>query len=656
LEEPKSPFLELLYKNKCIRTQKKQKVFFWYSVPYDRLFQDVLKRDRKRELNGKKSNIVIDKSKSPIIKKEISKPVDSRPSDINIFKGEIEISNNLQNTNIIYTKWIDETQKLSNPNNNSNDFESSKVKKENDIKIKKEETTINPQLRKIKKGKKYIITKYFAKGPIANYNHSSLKFVCDKKDCNKKFKKLEELVNHKKFVHSNDRIGYNYSKDFMYVEKSLSFEKNGKNQLESPSSTSTSSNTSYIISTQVELEDENNNWSIIISPENSISSGDESMIIGNDQTNFSLNDYSLSNISNSNENYNMNLDLKNVPSMSLFKTDIQGSNDKTGKNNAKDHRLSVSSSVTLNNKNNNNIFSTSTTTAPDLADTSMNTTFLSNQTFSNNSSFIIQSSDNKDIPCEVTTVSSSTVQPMNQCTPINNNNIPNVNDMNIPTTHFMTIDSPIHQDGTVTNYMQNVPVQNQNIPAQNQNIPVQNQNIPVQNQNIPVQNQNIPVQNQNIPVQNQNQATQYITTEQFNNTAATVQYVPSILEVSTTSSGNYISYELSPIVNQVTSSPVNVYVTTKANPDSMNYISSPTALEYQRMNQPQPQPHTPTSNYSVSQQQTMFYSLPTETNPSTIGQTYIQPQTQYVQVQTHPQQQIYIPHENVQTMVQVSYQ
>ena len=488
---------------------------------------------------------------------------------------------------------------MSNPNNNSNDFESSKVKKENDIKIKKEETTINPQLRKIKKGKKYIITKYFAKGPIANYNHSSLKFVCDKKDCNKKFKKLEELVNHKKFVHSNDRIGYNYSKDFMYVEKSLSFEKNGKNQLESPSSTSTSSNTSYIISTQVELEDENNNWSIIISPENSISSGDESMIIGNDQTNFSLNDYSLSNISNSNENYNMNLDLKNVPSMSLFKTDIQGSNDKTGKNNAKDHRLSVSSSVTLNNKNNNNIFSTSTTTAPDLADTSMNTTFLSNQTFSNNSSFIIQSSDNKDIPCEVTTVSSSTVQPMNQCTPINNNNIPNVNDMNIPTTHFMTIDSPIHQDGTVTNYMQNVPVQNQNIPAQNQNIPVQNQNI---------------------PVQNQNQATQYITTEQFNNTAATVQYVPSILEVSTTSSGNYISYELSPIVNQVTSSPVNVYVTTKANPDSMNYISSPTALEYQRMNQPQPQPHTPTSNYSVSQQQ------------------------------------IYIPHENVQTMVQVSYQ
>ncbi|ORY00430.1 putative transcription factor SteA, partial [Basidiobolus meristosporus CBS 931.73] len=37
LEEPRSEFLEMLYKNNCIRTQKKQKVFFWYSVPHDRL-------------------------------------------------------------------------------------------------------------------------------------------------------------------------------------------------------------------------------------------------------------------------------------------------------------------------------------------------------------------------------------------------------------------------------------------------------------------------------------------------------------------------------------------------------------------------------------------------------------------------------------------
>ncbi|OAD79142.1 hypothetical protein PHYBLDRAFT_94887, partial [Phycomyces blakesleeanus NRRL 1555(-)] len=30
LEEPKSELLDMLYKNNCIRTQKKQKVFFWY--------------------------------------------------------------------------------------------------------------------------------------------------------------------------------------------------------------------------------------------------------------------------------------------------------------------------------------------------------------------------------------------------------------------------------------------------------------------------------------------------------------------------------------------------------------------------------------------------------------------------------------------------
>ena len=49
LEEPKSAFLDFLYKNNCIRTQKKQKVFYWYSVPHDRLFLDALERDLKRE-------------------------------------------------------------------------------------------------------------------------------------------------------------------------------------------------------------------------------------------------------------------------------------------------------------------------------------------------------------------------------------------------------------------------------------------------------------------------------------------------------------------------------------------------------------------------------------------------------------------------------
>ena len=49
LEEPRSAFLEVLYRNGCIRTQKKQKVFYWYSVPHERLFSDALERDLKRE-------------------------------------------------------------------------------------------------------------------------------------------------------------------------------------------------------------------------------------------------------------------------------------------------------------------------------------------------------------------------------------------------------------------------------------------------------------------------------------------------------------------------------------------------------------------------------------------------------------------------------
>ncbi|KAI9296327.1 transcription factor, STE-like protein, partial [Neoconidiobolus thromboides FSU 785] len=52
LEEPRSEFLEMLYRSNCIRTQKKQKVFFWYSVPHDRLFIDALERDLKRESMG----------------------------------------------------------------------------------------------------------------------------------------------------------------------------------------------------------------------------------------------------------------------------------------------------------------------------------------------------------------------------------------------------------------------------------------------------------------------------------------------------------------------------------------------------------------------------------------------------------------------------
>lgn len=49
LEEPKSEFLEFLFKHGCIRTQKKQKVFFWNCVPHESLFLDAIERDFKRE-------------------------------------------------------------------------------------------------------------------------------------------------------------------------------------------------------------------------------------------------------------------------------------------------------------------------------------------------------------------------------------------------------------------------------------------------------------------------------------------------------------------------------------------------------------------------------------------------------------------------------
>lgn len=56
LEGPRSEFLEFLYKNGCIRTQKKQKVFYWYSVPHDELFFDALQRDQRRDSNTRSCN------------------------------------------------------------------------------------------------------------------------------------------------------------------------------------------------------------------------------------------------------------------------------------------------------------------------------------------------------------------------------------------------------------------------------------------------------------------------------------------------------------------------------------------------------------------------------------------------------------------------
>lgn len=52
LENPKLEFLNFLYKNSCLRTQKKQKVFYWFNVPHDKLMADALERDIKKEKAG----------------------------------------------------------------------------------------------------------------------------------------------------------------------------------------------------------------------------------------------------------------------------------------------------------------------------------------------------------------------------------------------------------------------------------------------------------------------------------------------------------------------------------------------------------------------------------------------------------------------------
>lgn len=52
LEEPRSPFLVQLHELGCIRTQKKQKVFFWECVNHEYLFQEALGRERKRQSGG----------------------------------------------------------------------------------------------------------------------------------------------------------------------------------------------------------------------------------------------------------------------------------------------------------------------------------------------------------------------------------------------------------------------------------------------------------------------------------------------------------------------------------------------------------------------------------------------------------------------------
>lgn len=58
LEQPKSKFLKFLYRNLCLKTQKKQKVFFWFSVPHEKLFADALERDLKKEHHGNEASTI----------------------------------------------------------------------------------------------------------------------------------------------------------------------------------------------------------------------------------------------------------------------------------------------------------------------------------------------------------------------------------------------------------------------------------------------------------------------------------------------------------------------------------------------------------------------------------------------------------------------
>lgn len=75
LESSHSEFLRYLYKGSCIKTQKKQKVFHWFSVPHDRLFMDALERDFKREALG------IEPTSTPLIHMPLAKALEQARSE-----------------------------------------------------------------------------------------------------------------------------------------------------------------------------------------------------------------------------------------------------------------------------------------------------------------------------------------------------------------------------------------------------------------------------------------------------------------------------------------------------------------------------------------------------------------------------------------------
>ncbi|KAL1915460.1 uncharacterized protein VTP21DRAFT_6584 [Calcarisporiella thermophila] len=55
LEESGSEFLQFLHENGCVLSTRKQKVYFWFSVPHDQIFVDILGRELQREQRGEQT-------------------------------------------------------------------------------------------------------------------------------------------------------------------------------------------------------------------------------------------------------------------------------------------------------------------------------------------------------------------------------------------------------------------------------------------------------------------------------------------------------------------------------------------------------------------------------------------------------------------------
>lgn len=77
LEQPKSRFLDFLFKNMCVKTQKKQKVFYWFSVPHDKLISDALERDLKREATNQMQSMTTKPVKEPALSFRFDKSIDA---------------------------------------------------------------------------------------------------------------------------------------------------------------------------------------------------------------------------------------------------------------------------------------------------------------------------------------------------------------------------------------------------------------------------------------------------------------------------------------------------------------------------------------------------------------------------------------------------